>query len=83
MVAWVRTEDRTVQAVLAHFCGDGCHGFGESMELCESRGDCVIVVRCPQCGTSFTLDDDQYDQLAAWSTDDGQVMACGIEPLSA
>ncbi len=75
--------DATARQVVNHLCGEECHGFGQTAEVCESRGDCVIIVTCNCCGKQFTLDDDQYDLLVAWTQKDGTALACGIEPLPA
>ncbi len=75
--------DARARDVIAHLCGDACHGIGETAELCESRGDCYIIVTCGGCGTTFTLEDDQYDALIAWSAAQGTALACGIAPLPA
>ena len=84
--AWHSTRgeplsDAQARAILAHLCGEACRGVGRAVELCESRGDCVIVVTCGGCGADFTLDDDQYDALLTWSEAHGAALACGIEPL--
>ena len=73
--------DALARDVVAHLCREPCHGVGQTVELCESRGDCVIVVKCDCCGKTFTLDDDQYDLLVAWSAAQGAALACGIAPL--
>ena len=73
--------DALARDVIRHLCGETCHGVGESVELCESRGDCYIVVTCAGCGQTFTLDDDQYEALAAWSATQGAALSCGIAPL--
>lgn len=73
--------DALARDVIAHLCSEECHGVGETVELCESRGDCVIVVTCGCCNKTFTLDDDQYDLLVAWTTTHGAELACGIAPL--
>ena len=73
--------DARARDVIAHLCSEPCHGVGRTAELCESRGDCVIVVRCDCYGKSVTLDDDQYELLAAWSSSQGTALACGIAPL--
>ena len=73
--------DALARDVVAHLCSEECHGIGETVELCESRGDCVIVVSCGCCGKTFTLDDDQYDILVAWTNTQGAALACGIAPL--
>ena len=75
-------SDEQAREIIAHLCGEACHGVGQSVELCESRGDCVIVVTCDGCGKIFTLDDDQYDALVAWSEAHGKALACGIAPLA-
>ena len=74
--------DALARDVVRHLCGEACHGVGETVELCESRGDCYIVVTCGGCGTTFTLDDDQYESLVAWSAGQGNALACGIAPLA-
>ena len=74
--------DALARDVVRHLCGAACHGVGETVELCESRGDCYIVVTCGGCGTKFTLDDDQYESLIAWSAGQGNALACGIAPLA-
>jgi len=73
--------DALARDVVAHLCSEACHGIGETVELCESRGDCVVVVRCGCCRTSFTLNEDQYAMLVAWSATRGVALACGIAPL--
>jgi hypothetical protein len=75
-------SDALAREVIAHLCGEPCHGVGQAVELCESRGDCVIVVTCGGCGKIFSLDDDQYEALVAWSEAHGQALTCGIAPLT-
>lgn len=74
--------DELAREIIAHLCGDACHGVGQTVELCESRGDCVIVVTCGGCGKIFSLDDDQYEALVAWSEAHGEALSCGIAPLA-
>jgi hypothetical protein len=83
MLEAIEMKDVMAREVLAHLCSSTCHGFGEAIEMCETRGDCVIIVTCPDCRKSFTLDDDQYDMLIAWSRSQGTMMACGVQPLHA
>ena len=64
MLDAIEMKDMIAREVLAHLCSPGCHGFGEAIEMCETRGDCVIVITCPNCRKSYTLDDDQYEMLA-------------------
>lgn len=73
--------DAFARDVITHLCSAACHGVGETVELCESRGDCYIVVTCSGCGMKFTLDEDQYEVLTAWSATQGAILACGIAPL--
>lgn len=74
--------DALARDVVAHLCSEQCHGYGQTTEMCESRGDCVVLVTCGCCHKVFTLDDDQYDLLVAWSAAQGAELACGIEPLA-
>lgn len=64
----------TVDRLIQHLCSKGI--FGDIAEMCESRGDCVYVVTCPDCKTMFTLDEDDYDSLLAWSSSSDQ--GCGV-----
>ncbi|HCG29072.1 MAG TPA: hypothetical protein DEU95_04855, partial [Chloroflexi bacterium] len=64
----------SIDRVRDHLCTKGI--FGDVAELCEMRGDCTWVVTCPDCGTMFTLDDDEHDELLSWSRAAGQ--SCGI-----
>jgi hypothetical protein len=63
-----------VDQVRDHLCSKGL--FGDVTELCEMRGDCVWVVTCPDCSKTFTLDEDEYDELLRWSRMPGQT--CGV-----
>jgi hypothetical protein len=83
MLETLELKDMIAREVLAHLCGSTCHGFGQAIEMCETRGDCVIVVTCPSCGKIFTLDDDEYEMLLSWSRGQGAALACGVQPLSA
>src|SRR5690606_665694 len=47
-----------VDQVLTHLCHKGL--YGDVVEWCEMRNDCVYVVTCPECRTSFTLLDEEY-----------------------
>ena len=64
----------TVDRVIEHLCSKGL--FGDIAELCETRGDCVFVVTCPDCKSMFTLDEDDYDALVRWSRSAEQ--RCGV-----
>lgn len=65
-----------VDHVLAHLCGKGL--FGEVTEWCEMRNDCVFVVTCPECQSTFTLAEEEYEGLIRRSAEIG--FACGIRP---
>ena len=83
MIQHVETlTDAEARAIIEHLCGDECHGVGQTIELCESRGDCVLVVNCGGCGKQYILDEDQYEALVAWSEAHGQSLACGISALA-
>ncbi len=64
----------SVDRVRDHLCSKGI--YGDVAELCEMRGDCTWVVTCPECGTMFTLDEDEHEELLRWSQSSGQ--SCGI-----
>jgi hypothetical protein len=70
----MQTTSSTVDDVREHLCSKGL--YGDVAEWCEMRGDCVFVVSCPECGRMFTLDEDEYDELLAWSRSSDQ--SCGI-----
>ncbi len=83
MVLQVETlTDDLAREIVEHLCSDACRGIGQTVELCESRGDCVIVVSCGGCGKKYSLDEEQYEALVAWSEAHGQALACGIAPLA-
>jgi hypothetical protein len=65
---------QTIENVREHLCSKGL--YGNVAEWCEMRGDCVFVVTCPDCGTMFTLNEDEYLDLLRWSQTSGQ--SCGI-----
>ena len=57
-----------------HLCNKGI--FGDVAEFCEMRGDCVYIVVCPDCQESFTLTDEEYDDLLHWCRSTGA--SCGV-----
>lgn len=67
-----------VDQVLAHLCHKGL--YGEVAEWCEVRHDCVYVVTCPECRSTFTLLDEEYEALIQRTEQEG--LACGVRPLS-
>jgi hypothetical protein len=74
--------DAQAREIVEHLCAEACRGVGQTVELCEGRGDCVIVVTCGGCGKLYTLDEEQYEALVAWSEAHGQALACGIARLT-
>ncbi len=74
-------SDDFARDVIAHLCGEDCRGMGETVEWCEGRNDCYLVVTCGGCRTTFTLDEAQYEELIAWSEAHGNALACGITKL--
>jgi hypothetical protein len=68
------TATSIVDEIRQHLCGKGL--YGDVTEWCEMRGDCVWVITCPDCRRMYTLDDDAYEELVAWSRSSGQ--SCGI-----
>ena len=67
-----------VEQILAHLCEGDCHAFGDILEWCEARGDCCFAVVCPECSTQFVIDDDEMDELRAWTAQHGNALVCGI-----
>lgn len=64
----------TVEQIFSHLCDKGM--LGEVTEWCEMRHDCVYVVTCPDCQTTFTLADDEFDRLLLMSKE--AAFVCGI-----
>ena len=81
MASVMERETDRAREVLEHLCGKTCHGFAEAVELCETRGDCVYVVTCPDCGQQFTLSDEEFERLELYSAHTSDALACGILPL--
>lgn len=68
--------------VIAHLCAGECHAFGNVMSWCETRGDCVHQVTCPNCGSKFQLDDDDIAALERWTAANGDALVCGIRDVA-
>lgn len=83
MFAEMELDDIITREILAHLCGSTCHGFAHAIEVRETRGDRTIIITCPGCEQTFTLNDDQYDMLLAWSTSQGATLSCGVYSLPA
>ena len=67
-----------VQQVLTHLCEGDCHAFGDILEWCEARGDCSHAIVCPECSKQFVIDEEELDDLRAWTAEHGSVHVCGI-----
>lgn len=81
----VRVPEESIQAlgpnameVIAHLCEGDCLTFGTVVSWCETRGDCVHVVTCPNCNTVFHLDEEDLGQLERWTEQYGDALVCGL-----
>lgn len=74
----LRQDQSVVEHILEHLCAKGV--YGDVIEWCEMRDDCVIEVRCPDCSESYTLNDAEYEELLRLSREDPR--ACGIHPIT-
>ena len=70
-------SESLVDQVHDHLCSKGL--FGDVAQWCEMRHDCVWVVKCPECGETFPLEEEEYDLLVQRSNEIGN--ACGVTPL--
>jgi hypothetical protein len=68
----------TVLEVLRHLCVGSCKSFGSVLEWCESRGDCAQAVVCSACGTRFLISEEDLMELARWTDEAGNALACGV-----
>lgn len=64
--------------VIAHLCEGDCHAFGDLVEWCESRGDCIVAVVCPSCARRWIIDDAELAALHRWTAANGSVLGCGV-----
>lgn len=67
-----------LEAIVRHLCEGECHAYGDLIEWCESRNDCIVAVVCPTCDTRFLIDDDDLDDLKRWTNANGIAFGCGI-----
>lgn len=74
----VATMSAGAQEVIHHLCESDCHGFGDVLQWCETRGDCTYAIVCPECSTQFVLDEDELGSLERWSMAYGTVHVCGV-----
>lgn len=89
MADFVRVEQATIEKmsdgaaeVLAHLCEGDCQTYGSVLSWCETRGDCVHVVTCPSCSTTFQLDDDDISALERWTDQNGDALVCGVKDVA-
>ena len=89
MADFVRVDETTVAKmsdgaaeVLAHLCEGECQTYGSVLSWCETRGDCVHVVTCPSCSTTFQLDDEDLDALERWTDQNGDALVCGVKEVA-
>lgn len=89
MADFVRVDETTVAKmsdgaaeVLAHLCEGECMTYGSVLSWCETRGDCVHVVTCPSCSTTFQLDDEDLDALERWTDQNGDALVCGVKEVA-
>ena len=81
----VRVPEESVAAlsvgageIIKHLCESDCRTYGEVLEWCETRGDCVYAVQCPSCATRFLLDEDDLCALERWTKTHGSSLVCGL-----
>lgn len=67
-----------IHSIVRHLCESDCHTYGSVLEWCETRGDCVYAVTCPECNTQFVIDEDELIQLERWTESVGHTLVCGI-----
>ena len=64
--------------ILQHLCASDCHAFGAVREWCETRGDCVYAIVCPDCETQFLIEETDLADLERWTDTNGYLQACGV-----
>lgn len=67
-----------VQSIVQHLCESECHTFGSVLQWCETRGDCVYAITCPNCSTQFLVEEEELIELERWTDANGHVMVCGV-----
>lgn len=68
--------------IIQHLCESDCRTFGSVMQWCETRGDCVYIVRCPGCTSQYVIDEDDLCALEAWTRNYGQMLVCGVRDVA-
>jgi hypothetical protein len=67
-----------LEAIVRHLCETDCHAYGDLIEWCESRNDCIVAVVCPSCDARFLIDDDDLVELKRWTDANGIAFGCGL-----
>ena len=67
-----------LEAIVRHLCEGDCHAYGDLIEWCDSRNDCIVAVVCPTCDTRFLIDDDDLIELKRWTASQGIAFGCGV-----
>ena len=67
-----------LEAIVRHLCEGECHAYGDLIEWCESRNDCIVAVVCPTCDSRFLIDDDDLADLKRWTRANGIAFGCGV-----
>jgi hypothetical protein len=78
-IAGIEMFSPVVREVIGHLCQSDCHDYGMVVEVCESRGDCVSIVHCPNCSRHFLVDEDELAELQRWTDDQGRALVCGVQ----
>jgi hypothetical protein len=64
--------------ILQHLCASDCHAFGSVRQWCETRGDCVYAIVCPDCQQQFLIEETDLADLERWTDANGYLQACGV-----
>ena len=67
-----------VHEIIRHLCEGDCHTFGSVLEWCETRGDCIYAVNCPNCAMQFIVEEDELAELERWTDTNGHRLVCGV-----
>jgi hypothetical protein len=67
-----------VHDIVRHLCEGECHTYGSVLQWCETRGDCVYAVTCPECAKQFIVEESELAQLERWTETNGHQLVCGV-----
>ncbi len=67
-----------VHDIVRHLCEGVCHTYGSVLQWCETRGDCVYAVTCPECAKQFIVEENELAQLERWTETNGHQLVCGV-----